>query len=78
MKPTLLPGDLLVVKADEHHLSNAIVIASVNSADFAVKRYDAEARVLYSDNPEYPQIPLKEEDKLIILGYVKCLIRDVV
>lgn len=76
MYPTLQIGDILIVKSDQNFTDDSIGIVSVNHTDFTVKRFNDSTKTLIADNPDFPNIPLQEEDTLICLGVVKHLIRD--
>ena len=77
MYPTLQKGDILIVKANEELKHNQIVIVSVNNTDYTVKRYDMINKLLISDNDQFPNIELKDDDILICKGVVKQIIREI-
>jgi len=76
MYPTLMEGDLLIVKADEQLYDNCIGIVSVNNTDFTVKRFSKNTQQLLADNVKHPNISIDESDTIMCLGVVKHLIRD--
>lgn len=76
MYPTLIQGDLLIVKAELELIDDTIAIISVNNTDFTVKRFSKEKKLLIADNNTHPNIPIEEEDTIMCLGIVKHLIRD--
>lgn len=76
MYPTLHIGDFLIVRTDLELEDNAIGIISVNNNEFTVKRFDKVNKVLIADNSTFPNIPIQEEDVLLLRGVVKHLIRD--
>ncbi len=77
MYPTLMMGDILIVKSDKTIQDNEIGILSVNHTDFTVKRLDKSNNQLVADNEEYDNIALDEDDTVICLGVVRHLVRDV-
>lgn len=77
MQPTLQAGDILIVKTDIDLKDNAIGIVSINNTDYTVKRFNKKKKTFISDNTEYPNIEIKDEDTILCLGVVKHLIRDI-
>ncbi|MFV0291420.1 MAG: LexA family protein [Mangrovibacterium sp.] len=77
MYPTLIMGDILIVKSDKTIQNNEIGILSVNNTDFTVKRLDKSKNQLVADNVEYDNIVLNEDDTVICLGVVRHLVRDI-
>ncbi len=79
MEPTLLENDILIVRSDLPIEDNKIVIASVNSAAFTVKRFKETKtnRLLSPDNRKYQPIPIQEDDTVLYLGRVVSLVRDI-
>ena len=65
MQPTLLKGDILIVKSDAELSHNSIGIISVNQTDFTVKRFHKEKNCFVADNTSYPNIDIKEKPPLI-------------
>ena len=76
MFPTLLKGDLLIVKSDKSLIDKKIGIFSVNNTEFTVKRYLKEENKLKADNKVYQDIIIEEDDTVLCLGMVENLIRD--
>jgi DNA polymerase V len=76
MVPTLLPGDVMIVRSDVELQDNALAIVSINHTDYTVKRYDKAARAFVPDNASYPSIAVEESDVVMCLGVVKHVIRD--
>ena len=77
MYPTLMVGDILVVKSHLNLEDDSIAIISVNNTDFTVKRFDKINKILIADNKDFANINIEEEDTIMCLGIVKHLIRDV-
>ena len=76
MFPTLMVGDILIVKANLELKHLNIAIVSINNTDYTVKRFDKKKKLLIPDNKDFLPISLKEDDTLVCLGVVKHLIRD--
>jgi DNA polymerase V len=76
MVPTLLPGDVMIVRSDVELQDNALAIVSINHTDYTVKRYDKAARAFVPDNASYPSITVEESDVVMCLGVVRHVIRD--
>jgi DNA polymerase V len=76
MVPTLLPGDVMIVRSDVELQDNALAIVSINHTDYTVKRYDKAARAFVPDNASYPSIAVEESDVVMCLGVVRHVIRD--
>ncbi len=76
---TLLENDILIVRSDLPIEDNKIVIASVNSAAFTVKRFKETKtnRLLSPNNRKYQPIPIQEDDTVLYLGRVVSLVRDI-
>lgn len=77
MYPTLMIGDILIVKSDIELKEESIAIISLNNADYTVKRFSKKKKELIADNPDYPNIEIQDEDIIQCLGVVKHIIRDV-
>lgn len=76
MYPTLLNGDIVIVRSDKELQDNDIAIISVNNSDYTVKRFDKNKSQFIPDNTKFKAIEIHEEDVVICLGVVKHLIRD--
>jgi len=76
MNDTLKKGDICIVKSDKKPLNNEIAIFSVNYTDYTIKRFDKKGKMLIADNPNFPNIELKEDDNVICFGVVRHIIRD--
>lgn len=76
MYPTLLKGDILIVRSDLELIDHRIAIVSINNSEYTVKRYNETSQAFMPDNTNYPNIQVSEEDVVICLGIVKHLIRD--
>lgn len=76
MSPTLLIGDILIVKSDLDLMNNNVAIISINNSDYTVKRFNKKGNLFTADNPEYEPIKVAEDDTVICLGIVKHIIRD--
>lgn len=76
MYPTLIEGDILIVRSDLIIQDNMIAIVSLNNAHFTVKRMDLKNKFLVPDNPKFKKIAITEEDQLRYLGRVVTIIRD--
>lgn len=76
MFPTLLEGDVLVVRTDLDTVHDKIAIVSLNNAAFTVKRLDLKNQTLVPDNPKFPKIRISEQDSLRSLGLVVAVFRD--
>ena len=77
MLPTLNFNDILIVKSNLEMNDNDIVVISVNNSEYTIKRFDKNNKVLVSENKDFKNIPIQDEDVLICLGVVKHLIRDI-
>ncbi|MGB6083121.1 LexA family protein [Moheibacter sp.] len=76
MFPTLLEGDILVVRTDLDAVHHKIAIVSLNNAAFTVKRLDLKNKKLIPDNQKFQSIPITENDNLRVLGLVTAVFRD--
>lgn len=67
----ILPDDILIVDRSEVAKHNKIVIAAVDG-ELTVKRLYRRGDMLklLPENPDYPEIPIKDESQLIIWGVV--------
>ncbi|MFV0507179.1 MAG: LexA family protein [Bacteroidales bacterium] len=77
MYPTLMLGDILIVKSDREIEDGEIGIISVNHTDFTVKRLSKKESRLVADNPAHDNISLGDDDTVVCLGVVRHLVRDV-
>lgn len=77
MQPTLQIGDLLIVKTDAELMNNDVAIVSLNNSDYTVKRFNKKKNSFISDNSEFPNIKILEDDVVICMGIVKHIIRDI-
>ena len=68
-------NDILVVDRSITPDSNRIVIAAING-ELLVKRFIKTEHVceLRSENPDYPPIPIRKDDDLVIWGVVTYVI----
>lgn len=78
MYPTLMVGDLLIVRRDIVLEDDSIAIISVNNTDFTVKRFDKKNSCLIADNKDFKNIKVHEEDTLMTLGVVASFVRDLI
>ncbi len=78
MEPTLIENDILIVRSDLPISHDKMVIASLNSDAFTVKRFliIENENVLSPDNKKYDPIRINEEDTVLYLGQVVSLIRE--
>ncbi|APD05902.1 protein MucA [Flavobacteriaceae bacterium UJ101] len=78
MEPTLIEGDILIVRSDLPITHNKIVIASLNSDAFTVKRFlkTKDQNTLSPDNTKYKPVSIAEEDTVLYLGQVVSLVRE--
>ena len=77
MEPTLLENDILIVRSDLPIDHDKIVIASLNSDAFTVKRFlKREQNILSPDNKKYQPIEIGDEDTVLYLGQVVSLVRE--
>ena len=73
MEPTIHEGDLLIFQETPEVESGQIGSFSLNGKYFCkrFKKYSDGSCWLFSDNPEYPPIPIKPEDDFRTLGLYK-------
>lgn len=76
MRPSIQPGDILVVDRSLSPSSDAIVVAAV-AGEFLMRRYqpDTEHLWLVADNTQFAPIPLDRYDGAEIWGVVTFLVR---
>lgn len=79
MEPTLIENDILIVRSDLPIEDDRIVIVSVNSEAFTVKRFIETngQKLLHPDNVQYKPVALQTEDTVLYLGRVVSLVRDI-
>jgi repressor LexA len=77
MEPTIYAGDRLIVDVHAPTLSKNIVAVYYNG-DYIIKRFEQRGFSVYltSDNLQYNDIKIKEDDDFRILGIVRELLRD--
>jgi hypothetical protein len=64
-------GDVLLVDSSTQAVNNSIVLAEINNCMCIKKiKYIADSFVLFSENNDYPPIPVKKTDNCVIWGVV--------
>jgi len=67
--------DILIVDRSLEHRHGAVVIAAING-ELTCKILDTRERLLRPANPDYPPIPIGQEEDLVIEGVVTYSIKS--
>ncbi len=77
MYPTYQKNDVLIIRTDLIPLHNDDIIASINKADYTLKRFDKINNKLIALNPKYKDcVQMNEGDEVVVLGVVAVLVRE--
>ncbi|AQX84060.1 DNA repair protein [Elizabethkingia bruuniana] len=74
--PTIMEGDILIIRADKEAKHGDFAVVSFNNSKFTTKRLDLNNNQLVPDNKDFPEIKVSDDDVVIIMGRVESIIRD--
>lgn len=74
--PTIVTGDLLIIRSDLNIDHDELGVFSVNNSKFTTKRLDLKSNSLISDNKDFPKIQLSDEDTVVSLGKLVAIVRN--
>ncbi|WP_374440597.1 LexA family protein [Epilithonimonas sp.] len=74
--PTILPGDIMIIRADLEPTDGDYAVVSFNNSKFSTKIIDKKNNKLKSKNPDFPEIIVGEGDVVQVMGKVFAIIRE--
>lgn len=74
--PTILPGDIMIIRADLEPTDGDYAVVSFNNSKFSTKIIDKKNNKLVSKNPDFPEIKVDEDDVVQVMGKLFAIIRE--
>lgn len=74
--PTILPGDIMIIRADLEPTDGDYAVVSFNNSKFSTKIIDKKNNKLKSKNKDFPEIIVGEDDVVQFMGKVFAIIRE--
>ena len=74
--PTILPGDIMIIRADIEPNDGDYAVVSFNNSKFSTKIIDKTNKKLLSKNPDFPEIMVSENDVVQVMGKLFAIVRE--